>query len=491
MKRKHMLIVAMAFALLFIAPLTVNAEEESSEEINVTWYQNATGWWVQFDDGTYPTSEWLTAKDGSATYYFKEDGYMATGWTRINGSWYLFGSNGAQVIGWQQLNGNWYYLGDETGYRGYMYEGTEEVDGVLYHFNKEAGNMIANGWGYDSEQGDWYLANPDGSLITGWQYIGGAWYYLEPTKVVGDDAYYDPDTTGRMFSKGWGETADGIRYYFKENGEMVTGWYNYADNYDNYGAWVLCNADGSAYDGWVVSGDEWYYVNKGDMVIDTVVALYQSAADGHLYYSVNGREASGDTWVNQYRVAKDGTMVKGWYHKEYTNDNGHYEDAWYYTNPVDGSFYSGWLAYAGQWYYIDWNNGKMVRNGSVLAGRTPEAPDYPKASDYMNADGTQNYTAYKNAVSAYYTAYDAWEAACDSYVANNTYVFNQDGVMVTGWYSFSTTYGTAWYYADPSGIGHDGWLYDGGNWYFLDHGYLLTNTFVDGGYYVGADGIWR
>ena len=44
MKRKHMLIVAMAFALLFIAPLTVNAEEESSEEINVTWYQNATGW---------------------------------------------------------------------------------------------------------------------------------------------------------------------------------------------------------------------------------------------------------------------------------------------------------------------------------------------------------------------------------------------------------------------------------------------------------------
>lgn len=493
MKRKHMLIVAMAFALLFIAPLTVNAEEESGVR-QVTWYQNATGWWVQFEDGTYPTSQWFDAvnEDGtiSATYYFKADGYMATGWTKIEGDWYLFGSNGAQVIGWQQLNGNWYYLGDSTGYAGYMREGTQAVDDVLYHFNVEAGNMVANGWGYDSEQGLWYLANPDGSLITGWQYIGGAWYYLDPVEVIGETAYYD-SRTGHMFVDGWGETADGIRYYFKENGEMVTGWYNYANNYANYGAWVLCNADGSAYDGWALSGDQWYYVNKGDMVTNRVVALYQSAVDGHLYYSVSGRTNPKDTWVNQYRVGKDGAMVKGWYHDEYYNDNGYYDDDWYYTNPVDGSFYSGWLAYAGQWYYIDWNTGAMVRDGSILAGVTPEAPKAPSMEDYKNADGTYNYDAYYDAVGAYNTAVDAWETARDNYITNNTYVFGTDGAMVTGWYSFSGTYGTTWYYADPSGIGHDGWLYDGGNWYYLDHGRMLTNTFVDGGYYVGADGIWR
>lgn len=488
MKRKHMLIVAMAFALLFIAPLTVNAEEESSV-VSVQWHQNATGWWITYEDGSYPTSQWFTAvnEDGTngSTYYFKADGYMATGWTKIEGDWYLFASNGAQLIGWQQLNGNWYYLGTNVGWQGYMREGTEEVDGVLYHFNVEAGNMIANGWGYDNEQGYWYLANPNGSLITGWQYLAGAWYYMDTVDVREDGYAYYNSTTGHMFADGWGETDDEVRYYFKENGQMVTGWYNYANDYANYGAWVYCGANGAAYDGWVLSGADWYYVNKGDMVTNTVVALYRSAADGHLYYSVNGRADSKDTWVNQYRVGKDGAMVKGWYHDEYYNDNGYYSDDWYYTNPTDGSFYSGWLAYAGQWYYIDWNNGKMVRDGSVLAGKTPEAPKYPVSSDYADED------AYAAALSAYYTAYDAWETECDNYITNNTYVFGTDGAMVTGWYSFSGTYGTTWYYADPSGIGHDGWLYDGGNWYYLDHGRMVTNSFVEGGYYVGADGVWR
>ena len=46
-----------------------------------TWRQNASGWWYQNDDGTYPAGgwQWIDSNgDGTAEcYYFYDDGYMA------------------------------------------------------------------------------------------------------------------------------------------------------------------------------------------------------------------------------------------------------------------------------------------------------------------------------------------------------------------------------------------------------------------------------
>ena len=53
-----------------------------------SWRQNASGWWYQNDDGTYPAGGWQWIdSDGDGTaecYYFYSDGYMASN-NDING----------------------------------------------------------------------------------------------------------------------------------------------------------------------------------------------------------------------------------------------------------------------------------------------------------------------------------------------------------------------------------------------------------------------
>lgn len=55
------------------------------------WKQDATGWWYQNEDGSYPASkwEWLDGnKDGTAeSYYFDGNGYMLMNATTPDGYW--------------------------------------------------------------------------------------------------------------------------------------------------------------------------------------------------------------------------------------------------------------------------------------------------------------------------------------------------------------------------------------------------------------------
>lgn len=461
MKKRHMLIAAMAAALCISAPLSANAADSAPDG---TWQSNATGWWYQTGENAYLTSGFYDIADETGamqTYYFDAQGYMAKGWQKINGSWYLFENNGSLVKGWKQIGGKWYYL-DE--YDGRMYENTTTtIDDVKYHFT-ESGAMVS-GWVYDN--GDWYCADASGALKTGWLYDGGLWYYLN-------------QYSGYMYANGSYDVSNGdgttTKYYFKENGQMVTGWYNYGDAYDTYGDWVYCNADGSVYTGWIASGANWYYVDEGDMATSSWINSYADEAKTQ--------------WTNSYYVGKDGAMVKGWYHSEYKDDEGYYSDNWIYTNPADGSYYTGWVQSGGKWYYIN-KSGYMVRGGTVLTGTAPKAPAYPNYTDYLNADGTTNWDAYDAARDEYYVAYDKYQEEDRAYRKNNTYVFDASGAMVTGWYAFHSTNGTTWYYADPSGVGHDGWLYDGGHWYYISRGTMLTNAWTEDGYYVGANGVWQ
>ena len=65
-----------------------------------TWKLNATGWWWQNDNGTYPTScwQWIDGnKDGVAEcYYFNRAGYMF--WNTMTPDGYQVNENGAWVI---------------------------------------------------------------------------------------------------------------------------------------------------------------------------------------------------------------------------------------------------------------------------------------------------------------------------------------------------------------------------------------------------------
>lgn len=71
---------------------------------------------------------------------------------------------------------------------------------------------------------------------------------------------------------------------------------------------------------------------------------------------------------------------------------------------------------------------------------------------------------------------------------NGWWYLLEDGTYYAN--SFQTI-GDVDYYFDGSGYMATGWRAINGNWYYLDYGYMVTNSYVEGGYYVGANGIWK
>ena len=258
---------------------------------------------------------------------------------------------------------------------------------------------------------------------------------------------------------------------------MVKGWYDYAPT-SKYGNWVYTDASGAAVDGWLYYGNAWYYLNDGSLYQDSILITDQDKAPKYSDYT--DYDAYSDAWdafadAHRYYFDESGKLVYGWYHYEYTDSLGRYSDEWYYSNPSTALVSTGWLYYNGQWYYID--NGLMLRN-TTDDSKEPTAPKY---SDYTGENASQNYDA------AYAKYQDDMKAYRDSHV----YIFNKDGVMVTGWYAIKTSNSTTWYYADADGVGHTGWIKDGKNYYYILRGRMLTNTYTPDGYYVDANGIWR
>ena len=77
--------------------------------------------------------------------------------------WFYFDHDGLMRYGWylDTRSGDWYYMHSES-------------DGML-------GTMMT-GWHYDSHDNRWYYLDPQsGAMKTGWQQIGGKWYYFNPT----------------------------------------------------------------------------------------------------------------------------------------------------------------------------------------------------------------------------------------------------------------------------------------------------------------------
>ena len=71
-------------------------------------------------------------------------------------------------------------------------------------------------------------------------------------------------------------------------------------------------------------------------------------------------------------------------------------------------------------------------------------------------------------------------------IDNNWYYFADDGRMKTGWMQLDGKY----YYLDDNGVIANGWRqFDGRYYYFLSDGSMAANQWVDGAYYVGADGV--
>ena len=162
---------------------------------------------------------------------------------------------------------------------------------------------------------DYELIDPDVPAVTGWQNIGGKWYYF--------------DDNGDMLKSRW--LYDGGWFYLGDDGAMATGWVKVSNK------WYYLNSHGVMLTGWVRISNVWYYLDRsGEML--------------------TGWQQIGSYW---YFFNASGSMRTGWL------KSGNY---WYFLNS-SGSMRTGWLSLNGSWYYLDSPSGRMRTANLTYKGK--------------------------------------------------------------------------------------------------------------------------
>ena len=234
----------------------------------------------------------------------------SNGWMYAFGEWKYIENGQEANDGWKKVNGTWYFFEDngDMAASNVVESWTEQEDGSrkpekVYVINHDGSWMSNPGWVSVGEE-EWSYVKADGTAATGWQNIGGTWYYFNNYGYMmtgdvvdkgvtyhlnGDGAwitlngwyeddgfwkhytndvkdtgwlhdgswYYLSGETGSMVSNAWLEVDDKW-YLFDENGAMETGWV------DKDGTWYYMNGDGALAEGWVQDGG-WYYMTESGM----------------------------------------------------------------------------------------------------------------------------------------------------------------------------------------------------------------------------------
>lgn len=371
----------------------------SRDTSKVNWQQINGSWYFLKADGSRDTSKtgMQTGINGK-TYFLNAEGVPQNGfqtvngvayyfdvqagtarqlennWQQMNGSWYWI-ENGRVATGWRVINGKWYYLNPADGR---MLTGFyKDATGQLFYSDGSGAMLSTTGW-YQLN-GTWYWVNGNGSLATGWINVGGTWYYM--------------GENGAM-KTGWYQVK-GAWYYSNGSGAMVTGWLNRG------GTWYYLTGSGAMATGWINLGGTWYYLNpgNGDMVgagwhlinnkwyyFGGSGAMYSNRWIGNYYVGGNG-EMLTNTWVGSYWVGADGKWIPNydpdvnanwvksgntWYYQrpdgsKLTNSWKRINGSWYYFG-ADGAMTTGWKYVDGYKFYFG-TDGKMVQDVDKLIGK--------------------------------------------------------------------------------------------------------------------------
>ena len=371
----------------------------SRDTSKVNWQQINGSWYFLKTDGSRDTSKtgmqtgingktyFLNAEgvpqngfqtvNGVAYYFDVQAGIarqLGNNWQQMNGSWYWI-ENGRVATGWRAINGKWYYLNPADGR---MLTGFyKDATGQLFYSDGSGAMLSTTGWYLLN--GTWYWVNGNGSLATGWINVGGTWYYM--------------GENGAM-KTGWYQVK-GAWYYSNGSGAMQTGWLNRG------GTWYYLTGSGAMATGWINLGGTWYYLNpgNGDMVgagwhlinnkwyyFGGSGAMYSNRWIGNYYVGGNGDMLT-NTWVGSYWVGADGKWIPNydpdananwvksgniWYYQrpdgsKLTNSWKRINGSWYYFG-ADGAMTTGWKYVDGYKFYFG-TNGKMVQDVDSLIGK--------------------------------------------------------------------------------------------------------------------------
>ena len=159
------------------------------------------------DNGTYPKNTWRQIS--GKWYWFDARGYMVTGWKSIGGKWYYFQSNGAMLgQGWHWIGKNCYYMYASGAMAANTWIGKDYVNasgawvkgmvkeqprwikaGERWWYRHADGSYTKGNW--EKINGQWYLFDKEGWMLTGWQEKSGKWYYLKQDGAMASDTWID------------------------------------------------------------------------------------------------------------------------------------------------------------------------------------------------------------------------------------------------------------------------------------------------------------
>lgn len=435
----------------------------------------------------------VTLKSGNTTttvdYLIAADGHIVKGWEELDGvttignagapatvatskQWFYAKADGTPVKDtWvSTAAGRWFFVGgngvlvtatnaaaadDETKLAGDGWtvtsvdaeSATIAKDGKTYIIDKTG--LWVTGWSYDVQNKDWYYYNE--TTANGWVKLGTKWIYLTNYMAAQDEV----------------KTIAGSEYAFDKDCYMITGFgkvtvdpddFNSATNDgDEYVANVYANEKGVLQDGYQTIGGVDYFFET-DLTATATVAQYAATKGVH----ENVKDLDGDTVDDDIMTDSFGKVIADWWIK--------LGDDWYYVNDKKVVVKNDWVAYG--------------KNAKCFMG----------ADGVMKTGGVYKVDAAGKITTAFNPAdLDGLTGIDLQNALNLTVVINEAGAAATkdGWVVLTRDEdnNVTWGFA-KNGKAYHGWVSDKGLWYYIDGGKLVTDSIVDGKYYVDENGVW-
>ena len=350
----------------------------------------------------------VTVKDDSGKeekfyQYFFKGGIMATGLTEVEGKEKYFYDNGYQAKG--------------------IFIPTK--DGHLMFFCGDSGERKYSG--FFEQDGNWYYANDEGYVATGFTKVGKQNLYFNEKGVqvknrffqVGDATYY-ANNEGDVLRGA--QTINGDELYFDESGKQVKG--EFVNNPDGTTSYYDAITGVKLVDTSLVVNGQTFNIDAKGVVTKAHTPGFYTTGDNNWFYADSyGRNVTGAQVINGQHLYFDanGRQVKGGF---VTNTDG--SRSFYHWNTGDKMVSTFFTTGHDRWYYAD-DKGNVVTGAQVINGQKlffATDGKQVKGDFATNANGSRSYyhgATGNKLVSTFFTTGD-----------NNWYYADAKGELVVG-----------------------------------------------------------